>query len=542
MNIEYCRWPDDMAELYVTKGLWLGRPLSRIIEDRKKDCAEALAIICGDRRFSYGDLDRLSSSLAGRLAARGMKVGDTALVQLPNVAEFYIVFFALLKIGVAPVNALFVHRKLELTAYARQIAPRLLIGTRANPLFSDDAFVDVLKEISPNLSLALFLGETKSSSSLDYWINTPFEGASCYAPSAPDEVAFFNLSGGSTATPKLIPRTHNDYDYSVRLSAEICQLTRKTRFLCALPAGHNYPMSSPGSLGVFHVGGCVVMASSPEPLSCFDLIERHSVNMVALVPPAVSLWLHATPGREASLKSLELLQVGGANFAEAIARRIPEALGCRLQQVFGMAEGLVNYTRLDDPGERVFTTQGRPMSPYDEIKIIDEEGCPVAKGEVGMLVTRGPYTFRGYYRSPQHNAHAFDDEGFYKTGDLVRITDDGNLRVVGRVKDQINRGGEKIAAEEVENLLLTHPDVAHAALIAIKDPSMGERSCAFVVTRNPGLKSSTLRRYLASLGTAEYKLPDRIAFIDAMPLTAVGKIDKKRLSEKRGSAGNAASN
>jgi 2,3-dihydroxybenzoate-AMP ligase len=187
MNIEYCRSPDDMAELYVTKGLWLGRPLSRIIEDRKKDCAEALAIICGDRRFSYGDLDRLSSSLAGRLAARGMKVGDTALVQLPNVAEFYIVFFALLKIGVAPVNALFVHRKLELTAYARQIAPRLLIGTRANPLFSDDAFVDVLKEISPNLSLALFLGETKSSSSLDYWINTPFEGASCYAPSAPDD-------------------------------------------------------------------------------------------------------------------------------------------------------------------------------------------------------------------------------------------------------------------------------------------------------------------------------------------------------------------
>ncbi|WP_037236445.1 AMP-binding protein, partial [Rhodomicrobium udaipurense] len=217
MNIEYSRWPNDMAELYVAEGLWLGRPLSQIIEDRKKDCAKDLAIICGDRRFSYGDIDQLSSNLAGRLVARGMRVGDTALVQLPNVAEFYIVFFALLKIGVAPVNALFVHRKLELTAYARQIAPRLLIGTRANPLFSDDAFVDVIKEISPNLSVALFLGETNSSSSLDYWINTPSEGANCYAPSASDEVAFFNLSGGSTATPKLIPRTHNDYDYSVRL-------------------------------------------------------------------------------------------------------------------------------------------------------------------------------------------------------------------------------------------------------------------------------------------------------------------------------------
>src|SRR5690606_19257591 len=158
---------------------------------------------------------------------------------------------------------------------------------------------------------------------------------------------------GSTGTPKLIPRTHNDYDYSVRASADICGVTPQTRFLCALPAAHNYAMSSPGALGVFHAVGCVVMAPHPEPLSCFSIIERHAVDMVALVPPAVALWLQAAPGYADALRSLKLVQVGGASFAEALARQVPKVLGCKLQQVFGMAEGLVNYTRPDDRDELV---------------------------------------------------------------------------------------------------------------------------------------------------------------------------------------------
>lgn len=251
--------------------------------------------------------------------------------------------------------------------------------------------------------------------------------------------------------------------------------------------------------------------------------------MVALVPPAVALWLQATPDHLAALSSLKLVQVGGASFAEALARQVPQVLGCKLQQVFGMAEGLVNYTRLDDPDEIVFTTQGRPISPDDEIRIVDEDGEPVAEGQPGMLATRGPYTFCGYYRSPEHNAQVFDSEGFYYSGDVVQRTPEGYLRVVGRVKDQINRGGEKVAAEEIENLILLHPDVTHAALVAMQDELLGEKSCAFIVSRNPDLKPPVLRRHLLALGVAEYKLPDRIRLIETMPLTAVGKIDKKHL-------------
>ncbi|MFI7853932.1 (2,3-dihydroxybenzoyl)adenylate synthase BasE, partial [Acinetobacter baumannii] len=361
------------------------------------------------------------------------------------------------------------------------------------------------------------------------WIETPAETFVDFSSTPADEVAFFQLSGGSTGTPKLIPRTHNDYDYSVRASAEICGLNSNTRLLCALPAPHNFMLSSPGALGVLHAGGCVVMAPNPEPLNCFSIIQRHQVNMASLVPSAVIMWLEKAAQYKDQIQSLKLLQVGGASFPESLARQVPEVLNCKLQQVFGMAEGLVNYTRLDDSDEQIFTTQGRPISSDDEIKIVDEQYKEVPEGEIGMLATRGPYTFCGYYQSPEHNSQVFDEDNYYYSGDLVQRTPDGNLRVVGRIKDQINRGGEKIASEEIEKLILLHPEVMHAALVAIVDEQFGEKSCAFIVSRNPELKAVVLRRHLMELGIAQYKLPDQIKLIESLPLTAVGKVDKKQL-------------
>lgn len=531
--IEYTPWPQDQARRYREAGYWIDQPLTQILDAQLAAQPEACAIVCGPRRFSYADLDRLSRHLAGRLAEAGLGQGDTALVQLPNVAEFFVAFFALLRIGVAPVNALYSHRRMEMASYAQQIAPKVLIADRGHELFRDDIFLDALR--ADGLRHVLLLGEAIPERSLAHWLTPGVDLPGDAGPTPGDQVAFFQLSGGSTGTPKLIPRTHNDYDYSVRASAQICACTASTRLLCALPAGHNFMLSSPGTLGIFHAGGTVVMAPSPEPLSCFDLIAREGVTMAQLVPPAVALWLRAVeenPARRDPLASLDLMLVGGASFAEATARRVPELLGCRLMQVFGMAEGLVNYTRLDDDAETVFTTQGRPISPDDELRVLDQDGHPVPDGTPGALATRGPYTFRGYYRSPDHNAQAFDADGFYHSGDVV-VRQNGYLRVVGRIKDQINRGGEKIAAEEIENLLMRHPDITHAALVATPDAHLGEKSCAFLVLRGGVAKLSPpmLRRHLLAVGVAEYKLPDRFRFVPDLPLTAVGKIDKRRLRD-----------
>lgn len=529
MAIQFTRWPDELAARYCEKGYWADLPLTDILTRHAKN--DAIALIEGDRHYSYRELELAATRLACALQRRGLSRGETALVQLGNVAELYITLFALLKIGVAPVNALFSHQRTEMEAYAKQIEPVVLIADRKHNLFAHDDFLESLCEQNPSLRMAVLLNENDRERSLSAFINEPEENFVA-TPSAADEVAFFQLSGGSTGTPKLIPRTHNDYYYSIRRSVEICRFDTNTRFLCAIPAAHNYALSSPGSLGVFYGGGRVVVANDPSATLCFPLIERHQINVTALVPPAVSLWLQAIGewGSNKSLESLTLLQVGGARLSEALAARIPAEIGCQLQQVFGMAEGLVNYTRLDDDNEHIFKTQGKPMCPDDEVWVADENGNPLPHGEVGRLMTRGPYTFRGYYRSPEHNASAFDANGFYCSGDLISIAEDGYITVQGREKDQINRGGEKIAAEEIENLLLRHEEIVHAALVSMEDSLLGEKSCAFIVGSRP-FRAVEIRRYLRELGIADFKLPDRIEIVENLPLTAVGKVDKKRLRQ-----------
>ncbi|KJM63918.1 2,3-dihydroxybenzoate-AMP ligase [Pluralibacter gergoviae] len=528
MSVAFTPWPDDFAARYREKGYWQDLPLTDLLT--RHAGSDALALIDGERRISYRELNRSIDNLACTLQQQGAMRGETALVHLGNVAEFYITFFALLRIGVAPVNALFSHQRSELNAYAAQIKPAVLVADREHALFADDGFLTTFREEHPSLRTVLLRGDggerdlaAAAARPADNFVPTPTDAG---------EVAFFQLSGGSTGTPKLIPRTHNDYLYSIRRSNEICAFDGSTRYLCALPAAHNYAMSSPGAFGVFMAEGCVVLAADPSATLCFPLIEQHQINVAALVPPAVSLWLQAIHewGSNAQLRSLRLLQVGGARLSATLAARIPAEIGCQLQQVFGMAEGLVNYTRLDDTPERIINTQGYPMCPDDEVWVADENGDPLPCGEVGRLMTRGPYTFRGYYNSPEHNASAFDDNGFYGSGDLISIDDAGYITVQGREKDQINRGGEKIAAEEVENLLLHHEAVIHAALVSMEDSLLGEKSCAYLVVTAP-LKAVAVRRFLREQGVAEFKLPDRVECVDALPLTPVGKVDKKKLRE-----------
>ena len=559
MSIPFTQWPEDIAKCYVDKGYWINEPLTNIVTNQLKVHANKAALICHGRTFTYRDIDTLSNQLASQILARDFPNDATALVQLPNSAEFYIVFFALLKCGITPVNALFNHSFHELVAFSKQIKPALVILSTQHSLLDDcnktSALLEKLRPYCINLENTLIIGSTShklSSKSNDvlahmYWQKN---GAKVIfdrnnnltlvkQESAADHVAFFQLSGGSTGTPKLIPRTHNDYYYSIRQSALVCEISANTVYLCALPAPHNFTLSSPGSLGVFYVGGTVITASDPSPTTCFPLIYRHKITLTSLVPPALHLWLveignindaTKTHQNNIQLDSLNTIQVGGAKLSAAVAEKVNKVLGCQLQQVFGMAEGLINYTLHADDAWHINNTQGKPMSPCDEIQVLDESGVPVNDGEVGALWTRGPYTFRGYYNSPLANERAFDSNGFYCTGDLVKQTASGHLIVMGRNKDQINRGGEKIDAQEIEELLLHIPSIVDVALVAMPDDILGECSCAFVVKKSE-IKARDIRRYLREQGVASYKMPDRITFVHDLPKTAVGKIDKRCLRQ-----------
>ncbi|MFL9926087.1 (2,3-dihydroxybenzoyl)adenylate synthase [Herbaspirillum lusitanum] len=537
-------WPPEFAERYRALGYWTGQTLGESLRQRAQQSPERLCLICGERRWTYADLDFKVDRLAAALMARGLKPRERVVVQLPNIAEFFVVCFALFRLGALPVFALATHRRSEIVHFCRMSqACAYIISDQDNGFDYRTLAREVCAE-SPGLRQVIVVGEAQEFTSLDALCGeqsgvteVSAEPLSLASPQA-HEVAFLQLSGGSTGLPKLIPRTHDDYLYSVRASAGICGLSASSVYLCVLPVGHNFTLSSPGSLGIFWAGGCVVMAGRPTPEVAFPLIARELVTITALVPPLASIWLDAADGRRQDLSSLQLLQVGGARLSAEVACRITPVLGCRLQQVFGMAEGLVSYTRLDDPEDIVQATQGRPISPDDEIRIVDDADCEVAPGQVGHLLTRGPYTIRGYYQAAQHNQYAFTPDGFYRTGDLVRMQEGGYLIVEGRSKDQINRGGEKIAAAEIEEHLLAHPQVRDAALVAMPDPYLGERACAFVILRESTGShhqlpaASDLRRFLRERSIAGYKIPDRIEMVDCLPKTGVGKIDKRALRQR----------
>ncbi|WP_345943305.1 (2,3-dihydroxybenzoyl)adenylate synthase [Streptomyces sp. SID8352] len=527
-------WPTDFAERYRAAGHWKGQTFGGMLRERAAAHPDRVAVVDpGDgpgttRRWTYGELDSRADRLAAGLLARGIGRGDRVVVQLPNIAEFFEVVFALFRIGALPVFALPAHRESEIRYFCDFTGAAAYVIAGEHGGYDYRKLAAAVRADVPALRHVFVAGPDAGEFEPLAALST--DPVHVDGP-APGDLAFLQLSGGSTGIPKLIPRTHDDYLYSLRGSNEICAVDEDSVYLCALPAAHNFPLSSPGTLGALHAGARVVLCPAPGPETAFPLIERERVTITGLVPPLALVWTEAAPGTPHDLSSLEVLLVGGAKFSEQAARRVRPALGCTLQQVFGMAEGLVNYTRLDDPEETVVTTQGRPISPDDEIRVVDDEDEDLPVGATGHLLTRGPYTIRGYWRAPEHNARSFTADGFYRTGDIVRLTPTGHLVVEGRAKDQINRGGEKIAAEEVENHLLAHPAVHDANVVGEPDPYLGERTCAYVILRAgaEAPKPVAVKRFVRERGLAAYKVPDRVEFVTAFPHTGVGKISKKEL-------------
>jgi 2,3-dihydroxybenzoate-AMP ligase len=344
-------------------------------------------------------------------------------------------------------------------------------------------------------------------------------------------VAVLLLSGGTTGLPKLIVRTHDDYAYNALASAPVCGVDADTVYLVSLPAGHNFPLACPGILGTLLLGGRVVLLPTPEPARAFAAVAAEGVTHTAVVPAVASRWLeYATEHGAGQLRTLRVLQVGGARIADELARRVRPVLGATLQQVFGMAEGLLNYTRLDDPEAVILGTQGRPLCPDDEIRLVDQCDRDVPDGEPGSLLTRGPYTPRGYYRAAEQNARAFTEDGWYRSGDICRRTPAGNLIVEGRDKDMINRAGENVSAEEVENLVYQLPAVSQVAAVAMPDRELGERICVYVVPRaGSTITLAEIRASMEAAEVARFKLPEELVTVPELPVTKVGKIDKNAL-------------
>jgi salicylate---CoA ligase len=533
-------WPAADVERFVAAGYWSGAPLGDLLWEVADRVPASLALVDADAglRLTYAELADRADAAAARLIDLGIGAGDRIVVQLGNGWEFVVLTLACLRAGIVPVMALPAHRRTELTylaAHAEAVA--IAVPDRMRDFDHQALGHELAADVQASTNApwhVLVAGDDVRPGSVDLRAicapGTQRERLDAVAPGS-REVAVFLLSGGTTGLPKLIARTHDDYAYNARGSAEVTGINADTVYLVSLPAGHNFPLACPGILGTLLAGGTVVTLPSPEPARAFATIAAEGVTHTAVVPAVAGRWLeHAQQYGADELRSLRVLQVGGARLADELARKVEPVTGARLQQVFGMAEGLLNFTRLDDPQDVICGTQGRPMSPADEVRLVDELDQDVAEGEPGSLLTRGPYTPRGYYKAAEQNTRAFTEDGWYRSGDICRRTPEGNLIVEGRDKDMINRGGEKISAEEVENLVYQLPTVSQVAAVAMPDDVLGERVCVYVVTR-PGatVTLEEIRASMEHVGVARFKLPERLEIVDELAATKVGKIDKKAL-------------
>ncbi|MCD9032328.1 AMP-binding protein [Luteimonas sp. Y-2-2-4F] len=519
-------WPDDFVARYRAAGHWRGETFPGFLRDRAQRFADDVAVVGGDVRWTYAQLWAEAERIAAGLLASGLAPGDRVVVQLGNVPAFVAVVCALFRAQLVPVYALPAHRLTEVAHFARRAEAGAYVCAERYETFDYRTLARDLQAEVPAVRHVFVVGDAQEFAALD-----ALDGDRGALPGDPDpqSVAFLQISGGSTGLSKLIPRTHDDYIYSFRASNAICGIGRDSAYLVALPAAHNFPMSSPGFFGALYAGARVVLSPGPGPDAAFPLIARERVTCVGLVPPLALLWADAAAKTPHDLSSLRVVQVGGAKLVPEAARRVIAGLGCTLQQVFGMAEGLVNYTRLDDPEDIVVHTQGRPISPDDEVLVVDDHGDPVPDGVTGHLLARGPYTIRAYHNDAAANARSFTNDGYYRTGDMVQRTAGGDLVVQGRATDHINRAGEKISAEEIEDHLLAHPQVFDAAVVSVPDDFLGERSCAFVIPGDAKPRPAELKAWVRGRGLAAFKVPDQIVFVDAFGTTAVGKVSRREL-------------
>ncbi|MFC8872601.1 (2,3-dihydroxybenzoyl)adenylate synthase [Streptomyces sp. NPDC057148] len=543
-------WSEAESARYRAAGHWQGVTFGARLRQSAAAHGERVALVDGDRRWTYADLDAEADRVAHGLRSHGVGRGDRVVVQLPNRAEFVLVWFGLQRLGAVPVHAMPGHRRREIGHLVRVSGAVACVVPDRHARFDHvELMRSVRSEHGPGRSprLVVVVGDPGQESGFVSFESLRTASSPTPAGSSSDsvqgpctddggadpaDVALLLLSGGTTGLPKLIPRTHDDYAYNARACAEVCALDERTVYLAVLPIGFNFTFACPGVLGTLMAGGTVVVAPDPSPQTAFALVEREGVTLTSLTPPLVTHWIDEAASGAWDLGSLAVVQVGGARLPEEHARKLGPTLGVTVQQVFGMAEGLINLTRLDDSEDLVCATQGRPVSPDDEILVVDADGRPVPDGSPGELLTRGPYTLRGYYRAEDHNRTAFTPDGYYRTGDVVRRLPTGHLVVVGRIKDQINRGGEKIAAVEVEEQLLTHPAITAAALVGVPDERRGERTVAFVVCAGEAPGTREVAAHLRERGLAEYKAPDEVVQVVDLPLTAVGKVDKTRLAQE----------
>jgi 2,3-dihydroxybenzoate-AMP ligase len=538
MKMEGCvPWPEEFVKEYKQKGYWEDLTLGEHFDQWVERYADRPAIACQGKEVTYRQMGEYVTRLAYHMAQMGIKTYDPVIFQLFNGPETLYLIYACFKLGAIPLSSLATHRWAEISFFAKTTNARAHAIPAGVVLdFDYEEFADQLRNEIDSLKYVLTVGKPTRPNMVS--INELIEKEvdlekaqkelAAFRPD-PMEPAIFQLSGGTTGVPKIIPRTHNDYYYNAKCCAIRYGFNKNTRFIAPLPNTHNAPLAC--MIIPVHLSGGLIVPVAPKPEEILQEVVQNKINYLVAGGFFVQAVVNLPPEAiKQFFGSVE--KVWAAAIRSDALEKVRNVLNCDSHQIFGMAEGLITGTKEDDTLEIKLKTQGRGVSEADEIKIIDPETLKeLPQGEIGEMICRGPYTIRGYYKATERNKDAFTPDGFYRSGDLGKLDEHGNFTWSGRIKDCIDRGGEKVNAEEVEIHVKAFPKVLDVAAVAMPDKRLGENICVYVIPK-PGetFTLGELRDFLLNeRRIAKFKAPERLEFIDAFPLTHVGKLDKKAL-------------
>lgn len=532
-------YPEDVAERYRAAGVWGGRTIPQELRAMAQARPADLAMATPTDTLTYAQLDAQTDRIAIGLRDLGLVPGERVILQFTNTPWAVLSWYGLLKAGLVPVATLAQHRHHEIAEISRQTEPAAHLVQADFPGHDLLALAGEIAAGQPSLRVLLTLGADpapEGAVALESLLRAGPEDAAeaqrivdaIQEGVDPDSVAAMQLSGGTTSVPKVIPRLHAEYWFNARAYADAIGLGPGAAVAHLLPVVHNAGIVC-GVHAAHSTGAC--FALSPHDAEGMKALARQVPLTHMMIPPPIAKHILEDPGLRESLGTLtSAIWVLGRLSDPVIASF--ETDTCRIVQMFGMGEGLCLVTPRDAPVEIRHRAVGATICDLDEIRVYAPgTETEVAVGEPGELCCRGPYTIRGYYRSPERNAEAFTADGFYRTGDIVVELEHEGARyfvLEDRLKDVINRGGEKVNAAEVEGLLIRHPAIERAALVAMPDERLGERACVFLVVRQGEEAPSIpdLQEYLHGLGVAKYKSPERIEIRPDLPYTNVDKVNK----------------
>jgi len=537
MTLEgFTPYKKEDADKYNRLRWWAGIPLGDYLNKAADIYPDKEALVDGEKHLTYGQLKTQTDKLAIGFIDLGIKPLDRVLVQLPNWAEFIYTYFALQKIGAIPILLLAKHRQNEIS-HLQQLtgATSWVVAQRYHKTDYLPIIDDVLHDNAQIKNVILVRASNSGSflglESLIQQEELTDTQLSILAERRPDpmQVAHMGPTGGTTGLPKAAPRTHNDYLSRVEYAARACEFNNHDICLVAAPASHDLTFSMAICITLFTFGK-LVMLDSFEPQVICETIEREKVSAIVWVPTLASRLIHFDGLKNYDLSSLKKMHCGGGVSSPELIRGVYEKLDCTFFNGYGGTEGMSLLTRPHYSLERVCSSVGRPTCPYDRYKIVDENGNELPPHTPGELIVKGPGVFAGYYKMPQENEKVFDKNGYFRTGDKAMMNASGDFVLTGRLREMINRGGESISATDIENLMLTHPGMIAVAVIAMPDPELGERVCAYVQSAlGAELDFEKIISFLKDQGASALQLPERIEFVGELPYTKAEKIDKQAL-------------